>query len=264
MKKKMKRAKTPALILLHGFLGNRGAFRHLAARFAPRVRAIALDLPGRGDSPLPAHRSRGRRGFDEALALIEGMIGARVRSQAVDLLGYSQGARVALALALRGNIRVRRLVLESGSPGLASARQRAARRAKDARLAKRIEALGVHAFVRRWEAVPVLETLLDLPPETARALRRRRQSAKPAGLAGALRCLGSGVQPSYWTRLAGLDVPVLLVTGALDAKFTAIARRMRRRLPRAQHCILAHAGHAPHLEVPDEYAAVVLSFLTRR
>jgi pimeloyl-ACP methyl ester carboxylesterase len=81
----------------------------------------------------------------------------------------------------------------------------------------------------------------------------------PAGLAAALRGLGTGALPSLWPRLADLRVPVTLVVGERDAKFRAIAASMSAALARAEVIVVPGAGHAVHLEAPDAVARVIAS-----
>ncbi|MEZ4716453.1 MAG: hypothetical protein R2851_10255 [Caldilineaceae bacterium] len=47
--------------------------------------------------------------------------------------------------------------------------------------------------------------------------------------------MGTGVQPSLWSRLHEAAMPALLLTGAEDAKFCAIAQAMVQEMPRAAH-----------------------------
>ena len=56
-------------------------------------------------------------------------------------------------------------------------------------------------------------------------------------------------------------VRVLLVAGADDSKFTAVARAMAARLPDATVAIVADAGHNVHLEQPQRFTALVAEFL---
>ena len=248
----------PALLLLHGFTGNRTTWRHLEPLLGGSVRAIAVDLPGHGEArPLP---SRGPAGFEEALEALEQVVDA-AGDGAVSVLGYSQGARLALGLALRAPGKVSRLILESVNPGLSRPEERRARERDDEALAARIVQGGVERFLEEWEASPLFEGLRALPGPEREALRRRRSGATPEGLAGALRSLGLASQPSYWERLPGLRVPVLLLTGELDRKFTELARRARRELPLSWHRAFEGCHHAPHLESPEAYAAEVRAFL---
>jgi 2-succinyl-6-hydroxy-2,4-cyclohexadiene-1-carboxylate synthase len=247
------------LVLVHGFTGNRSSFDHLRPLLSEQVRAIAVDLPGHGQTPLPTRT--GRDGFLETVdALIEVLDELKVPT--ANLLGYSQGARFALAAALRRPERFRRLIMESGSPGLHRRMERTERRSKDAELATFIRQKGVDAFVAYWESLPLFAGVRRLPPERQEALRARRVSCTAEGLIGALECLGLGVQPDYWPELQRQRLPTLLLTGALDEKFTQIARRMAAELPVVWRRTFEDCTHAPHLEVPpEEYVREVLSFI---
>jgi len=244
-------------VMLHGFTGNRTAFRHLEPLVGSRLTVVAPDLPGHGEAPLPT--KTGRDGFEETLGALERLLDAL--GAQVDLLGYSQGGRLALALAARAPSRIRRLVIESASPGLKRSKERAVRREQDEALAQTLEAQGLAAFLDRWESLPIFGGIRRLPAEEQRQIRTRRESSTQEGLAAALRTLSTGVQPSYWAMLPRLRMPALLLTGRDDEKFTELAKRMAREIPHAYHHAFEDCGHAPHVEKPQEYAAEVLSFL---
>jgi 2-succinyl-6-hydroxy-2,4-cyclohexadiene-1-carboxylate synthase len=249
---------TRPLVLLHGFTGNRTAFDHLRPWLSSAVRAVAVDLPGHGETPLP--KQKGREGFIETVEALVDVVD-KLGVASVDLLGYSMGARIALGAALHRPERFGRLILESGSPGLRRRMERAERRESDGRLVSLIRQQGVGAFLERWGAQPMFESLQRLPPDQLEALRARRKSCTADGLVGGLECLGLGFQPSYWQELHRQRLPTLLLTGELDAKFTEIARKMATELPVVWSRAFPDCGHAPHLEAPEEYAREVLSFL---
>ena len=171
-------------------------------------------------------------------------------------VGYSQGGRLCLQLALDRPDAVERLVLVSASPGIADAGERAARRDADERLAQEIERDGVDAFLERWLAQPLFATL---PPERA-GIDERRAGNSVERLTAQLRVLGQGAQPSNWERLGEVQVPVLLVVGERDTKYVDIARRMAERIADARVEVLAAAGHACHLEQPERVAHLLTSF----
>ena len=244
------------LLLLHGFTGNRDSWNHLRPLLGPRFQILAPDLPGHGESPIAPDST-----FDGALEQLLALLDSRGLAQ-VDVAGYSLGARVALGLCLRAPDRVRRLVLESGRPGLRRRRDRGERRRDDAALAEVIERDGLEAFVRRWEALPLFDGLRQLPEEMRAGLHQRRLSHRPDALAGSLRALSLGAQPSYWARLWTVRAPTLLLTGGRDAKFSGIARAMAAEMPLVWGHVFPGAGHAPHLESPEEWAREVTSFLS--
>jgi 2-succinyl-6-hydroxy-2,4-cyclohexadiene-1-carboxylate synthase len=170
------------------------------------------------------------------------------------LAGYSMGGRIAVHAALALGERVQRLVLISASPGLADTAERAARRQADEQLAERIERLEIEEFAREWALTPVLG---GLPPEVLAAVHADRLRSTPAGLARALRRLGTGALPSVWERLGELAMPVTLIAGERDQKFGQIAERMSERLPSVRVQIVAGAGHAVHLERPDRVGEII-------
>lgn len=246
-----------SVVLLHGFTGSRESFSHVEPHLAG-FRRIRLDLPGHGASGLPA--SSGEAGFLETLNAVARVLDD-ARVGAADIVGYSQGARVALGFAVHHPDRVGRLVLEGGTPGLKHQKDRAARRRQDEALAQEILRGGVPAFIERWEQNPILAGLRRLPPPAAQALRARRLANTAEGLAAALRCLGTGVQPDFWPSLWRVRVPTLLLTGAQDTRYTALAQEMAGQLPLVWRHAFAGVGHSPHLEAPDGWAQEVRTFL---
>lgn len=243
------------LVALHGFTGNRQVWRTLEPAWSSALRVVAIDLPGHGESDCA-----GARGFTGAVDAIASLLDS-LGLERPTLLGYSLGARVALGLAAAHPSRIGKLILESGSPGLDSARERSARRLDDEALAQSIEREGVEAFVDRWERLPLFAGMAALPPAVRAELRARRLACSTEGLADALRSLGVAAQPNFWPQLPRIRVPTLLLTGDADAKFTAISRRMLGALPICWSRRFAGAGHTLHLEAAPAYAAEVVSFV---
>jgi 2-succinyl-6-hydroxy-2,4-cyclohexadiene-1-carboxylate synthase len=216
-------------LVLHGFAGSpRGL-----ARFFPEMEAP--DLPG--------HRSAA-----DAVSWHEALMRLRPRTP-MPVFGYSMGARLALALALRWPDSVENLTLESGTAGIEDPADRARRKTDDDALADSIERDGMERFVDRWEQHPTLASLSGF----AAQLRPERLAHRPAGLASALRHLGTGTQPSYWGDLRRLRVPVRLIAGSQDAKFAGIARRMHEQIADSRLFLIPDCGHAPHLERPQAF-----------
>jgi 2-succinyl-6-hydroxy-2,4-cyclohexadiene-1-carboxylate synthase len=78
------------------------------------------------------------------------------------------------------------------------------------------------------------------------------------GLAESLRQAGTGSQDPLWDRLGRVEMPVLVVAGADDAKFGAEGARLVASIgPNATLALIPDAGHAAHLERPTEFAAVL-------
>jgi 2-succinyl-6-hydroxy-2,4-cyclohexadiene-1-carboxylate synthase len=170
------------------------------------------------------------------------------------LVGYSMGGRIALHAALRSPSDVRNLILVSSSPGIADPGERRARREADARLADRIERLSIEQFADEWAALPLFA---DLGEELRAVARADRLRNRPSALAQALRSLGTGALPSLWDRLGTLAMPVTIMAGERDMKFSRIARRMGAAIPEASVEVVAGAGHAVHLERPTLVADTI-------
>jgi len=171
-------------------------------------------------------------------------------------VGYSMGGRMALHVALAHPDHVEGLVLISTTPGIGSPEERKARRAADDALAERIHTEGTEAFLDFWLAQPLFGTL---PPESAG--REARLANEPDGLSSSLRLAGTGSQEPLWDRLAQLkerSLPVMLIAGALDRKYSGEAARMASAIgPTARVVIVNGAGHACHLEHPEVVAAAI-------
>jgi 2-succinyl-6-hydroxy-2,4-cyclohexadiene-1-carboxylate synthase len=246
------------LVLLHGFTGSIGTLAPLGDALLGRVATISVDLPGHGGSSAPATPARyALHRFADDLAHVLDVLGV----ERTAVLGYSLGGRAALRFALHHPTRVAALVLESASPGILDPAERAARVASDAALADAIERDGVAAFVDRWERLPLWASQVSLPQETRARLRAQRMANRAHGLAHSLRGAGAGAEPPVLQRLGELRVPTLLVAGALDETYVALARHMHTAIPGAALAVVPDAGHAVHLERPAALAALVTAFL---
>jgi len=239
----------PPLALVHGFTQTGRSWAPLVPALKERIGdhgdILTPDLPGHGT------RSEVRADLWEAARLAGEECGRAA------YVGYSMGGRVALHLGLERPDLVERLVLVSATGGIEDAGARAARRREDEALAQSIEADGVDAFLERWLAAPLFA---DLTPDAAGLEARRENSA--AGLAAALRLMGTGTQEPLLRRLDELTMPVLVVAGERDDKFTEQALHLGGWIgPTAQLALVPDAGHACHLENPDGFLDLVVPFL---
>lgn len=250
----------PCLLLLHGFTGSAATWGPHAARYRERYRTVAVDLIGHGmtDAPPDPSRYRMERCIEDVWALLDAL---GVEGTAV--LGYSMGGRVALHLAAADPGRLWALVVESASPGIDDPEERARRREADEALAAELEAHGIEAFVAKWEGLPLWATQARLPAEVRERVRRQRLQNRPQGLAGSLRGMGAGAMEPLHGRLPGMTVPTLVIAGERDEKYVRLGKQMARAMPRAELAIVPGAGHNVHLEEPDTFDGLVLSFLAR-
>jgi 2-succinyl-6-hydroxy-2,4-cyclohexadiene-1-carboxylate synthase len=172
-------------------------------------------------------------------------------------VGYSMGGRLCLRLALDRPDIVRGLMLVSTSPGIADPAERTARVEADEMLADSVERDGVSAFLDSWLAQPMFASV---PPEAPGLADRRRLT--PEFLAACLRRLGAGAMDPMWNEVPQLAMPVLLVTGHRDEKYTAIARRMLERMQPQVGLVRLDGGHALPLEQPEVLGGLITAFAT--
>jgi 2-succinyl-6-hydroxy-2,4-cyclohexadiene-1-carboxylate synthase len=243
------------LLLLHGFTGDGGSFCTRLPHLANRYRLIAPDLLGHGATDSPADPAPYR--MESAIAHLSALLD-RMGIGSCAVLGYSMGGRLALGFSVYHPTRVSALILESSSAGLATPSERQARIMSDEALATRIITGGIANFVDEWEALPLWHTQ---SPAIKRDLRESRLKNNPLGLANSLRGMGTGAQPYLGDKLGELPMPVLLITGTGDEKFTQIAHTLAQKIPHATHTIIPHAGHAVHLDAPEAYQTAIMTFL---
>jgi 2-succinyl-6-hydroxy-2,4-cyclohexadiene-1-carboxylate synthase len=233
------------LVLLHGFAGTGRAWEQVVAALGPaRYRPLTPDLRGHG-------AAASRRPITFADCARDALGAAR---GPFTLAGYSLGGRVALHAALTAPQRIARLVLVATTAGLQDPAERARRRAADEQLAAWAQGAGIDDWVARWTAQPLFA---GTPAAAAARWEEDLRRNDPAALADVLRGIGTGSMAPLWDRLGELTMPVDVVTGERDAKFTALGRRLVAGLPRARLTVVPGAGHGLPREAPEALAAVL-------
>jgi len=213
-------------------------------------RPVAELLPERYPSTL----------LDHAEHSFEGRMREILESGASILAGYSLGGRLALRAALRSPESFAAVVLVGSTAGIEEGPLRVQRAEADEKLASWIEAMPIEDIVSLWERQPLFADQSDALVESQRA---GRLSQDPRSLALLLRTAGQGVLEPVWHELRDLDLPLLAIAGTRDEGYTAAAKRIASIAPRARAAIVENAGHAAHLQRPDEVARLITDFLDR-
>ncbi len=249
-----------ACLLIHGLGATKVSMLPTLAALAPQRRAIAVDLPGFGDSTKPVRAAYDARYFARTMvALLDALELDRAH-----VIGNSMGGRVALELGLSHADRVGRLALLA--PSLAWLRSRPwapllrlvapqlgliqpTPRSVVTRIVDRV----VPGAQTEWTAAGIDEFLRSYLTPRGRAAfyaaARNIYLEAPHGPDG------------FWTRLPDLAPPALFVWGRRDPVVPIrFERHVREALPAAQHLELS-CGHVPQLERPRETHNAIVRFL---
>ncbi len=249
------------LVLFHGFTGDSSTWAPFCEKWGSCSKLLMPDIIGHGQTESPDDPVRYNI---ETVAHDMNAILDQLGITEIDLLGYSMGGRLALTFALLFPKRVRKLILESSTPGLVTDEERNLRRMKDAGLAKLIKEKGIEPFVDYWEEIPLFASMKRLPLAQREAVRKQRLNHSPIGLANSLLGMGTGSQPSWWEHLDRLECEVLLITGNEDHKFCTIAEKMIKRLQHGTWVTIEKTGHAIHVEDGEKFATIVSDFLNHK
>ncbi len=233
-----------SVVLVHGFTQNANCWGAFGEAVAAERQIVAVDAPGHGNSLA-----------DDSSLVETARLLAPIVSQR-HALGYSMGGRMLLHAALEPNPEpMRSLVLIGATAGIDDRTEREVRRAGDAELAGLAESVGIEQFIDRWLANPLFAGL-----SAEQACRESRLANRAEGLASSLRNCGTGSQSPLWEQLAAIELPVLVIAGSNDDKFTGLGRRLVESIGDNAQFVAVAASHAVHLESPVETASVVAAF----
>ncbi|MFC7457135.1 alpha/beta fold hydrolase [Brachybacterium sp. GCM10030267] len=242
----------PALVLLHGSVLSRAIWRGLGylAPLAAEHTVIRVDLRGHGGSEKPHESSSYAqdRFVADLLAVLE--------AEDVDragLMGYSLGARVALAATLEHPERVTHLVCLGGS---AAAQRGAVDSVFFPGVIDAVREGGMEAFCAGQGLGP------DVSSRRARATREAFLAADPLAMAALLTATDATPGVSE-TVLAACEVPTLWMTGTENHPRFEESRHAAETMPGAAFVPLPGRDHGGTLSPPDEVLARVLPFLSR-
>lgn len=229
----------PTLILLHGAGGSHLVWPEALQRIE-RIRTLAVDLPGHGQSQPP-----GRRTVDAYAAVIEEFAGRLALEQLV-LVGHSLGSAVALTLALRDRVAIDGLILLGAA----------------ARMPVSDVLLGGSLASLERAADFVAEHGFGAPSPDVQAGIRDQMLAT-----GATTTFGDFLACSRFdlrARLVGINASTLIITGDRD-RLTPLrfAQTLAAGIPNARLSIVEGTGHFAMLEQPEHIARLASDFLSQ-
>jgi pimeloyl-ACP methyl ester carboxylesterase len=239
----------PAVVLVHGFGLDRRMWDPQAEYLAARFLVVRYDCRGFGASG-PFDPAVPYTHADDLVALLDHLgLGRPV------LAGLSFGGRIVLQTALAAPDRVRGLVLlDAVLDGVPWDRESEAGLGQ---VARAVQAGGVPAGRAAWLAHPLFAAARQEPGLA------RRLAAMVDGYPGQ-HWLGRDphrqVPPDFFDALEQVAAPTLVAVGEHDVPgFREMSAVLARRIPGAEHHVIAGAGHMVNLEQP----AAVNELLTR-
>lgn len=227
------------VVVLHGWGGRIESMRPVIDCLSRSFRTIALDLPGFGESPVPA----GVWGTADYAVFVRDVL-SLIGVERAHFVGHSYGAKTSLYLAATHPALVDKLVLQASS-GLRTPPS------MKARLTRAVS-----------KAARAAGKLGDPGARLRDAVYERIQSSDYRD-AGAMRpILVRVVNEDFSELLPRVRSSTLLIWGSDDdALPVSHAQTMERDIPDAGLVIFTGAGHFAYLDEADRFCVVVRHFL---
>ncbi len=249
------------LVLLHGFSGSGEVFESVIDILtASGVRCLAIDLIGHGKS----EKTTDPRFYSMTFQVdaINHIITTLCFTDSW-LLGYSLGSRVALNYASKWGNHLIGLILESSNPGISNDLERKTRYSDDQILAKKIRS-DYESFIIQWNRLPLFRSPADSNRSRMNKFIQLQRSQNPECIALSIEGMSPGITPFFSDqKLNEFDMPIEIITGETDLKYTDLWNQKSKNLPKLAHTIIEQAGHRVHLDNPSDYAEQVIRILSK-
>ena len=239
-----------AVVFVHGFPHHRRLWAPQLRALAGHTRAIALDLPGFGESDLPE-----RFTIDAWADGIARFLDALEIERAV-IAGLSMGGYITLAFWRLHRERVLALVLADTRAG-ADTEEGKQKRRETIELARRE---GPTAVARALLPGMVGKSTREREPSVVASMRAMLESASVESIVGA--CEAMMNRPDATASLATIDVPTLIISGDEDVLIPPKeSRAMHSAISGSRLDIIPGAGHVSNVERPAAFNQVLCEFL---
>lgn len=235
------------LLFLHGVGSDRTAWHGQLERFGQERMAIAIDMPGYGDSEYGPSEVEGRTEFARAALAVLDALGL----QRAHVCGLSLGGVIALAMVSLAPERVASLVLAdtfARHPDGAAILERSLAGAKT---------LGMAGLADSRADVLLAE---PTDPQVRRAVIATMTRIDPAAYARAAEAVWLADQRAA---AGAVGCPTLILCGSEDRVTPpGLSEELKTLIPHAALVEIAGAGHLPNLEKPAVFDRVLAAFLS--
>lgn len=247
----------PVVVLLHGFACNRTMWHHQARFLQGRAHVIAVDLPGHGQTRMPADPASHTE--DGIADLVCAELEERGIRRAV-MVGFSMGGGVALNMASRHPLSVGGLLLADVGGGSADP---VAHRATMRTYTQMLETEGLDAFVDYLIQTPIFCDFANRDSASHDAMRSIMMTCDPEELTLILDGVLSRRKPVQERDLEAISVPTEVLLGEFDAQCRQSSAELAGRIVGAEHTVLQGIGHMTPLENPQAFNSVLARLLSR-
>ena len=236
------------LVMINALLSDRTAYEVLAEKLAGQRRLIMANLPGFGTSPATAES------LDDYADAVAGLFDDLDLPADTDILANGLGSFVTSKMAIRHGDRFNRMVLVGSGAAFPEVGREIIRN-----LANKVDAEGMAAVVGAATQRMFPESFIKANPAIVAEREAVFKAIDPKVFTNSCRYLAAlDLGPD----LAKIKNPTLVVIGEVDgATPAAIGHDLAARLPDGRAVEMAGVGHCPHIQVPDEFIAVIGPFL---
>jgi pimeloyl-ACP methyl ester carboxylesterase len=247
------------IVFVHGISGSWQNWLENLPHFGRNHRAIALDLPGFGASPMPSWpidmHAYGRLILDfcEKIGVERGAI-----------VGNSMGGLVAAEAVLTAPERFDRLVLVSAAGFINTwlPHQRGVATSHAWNTFGRPFGAAARFFVTHPRTRYLMFRFAIRHPGQLRKELLWEQMASGVPCPGFADSLDAVIEYDARDRLAEIEIPTMIVWGFEDWVISAAAAlSYHRRIPQSRLEIFEHTGHVPQMERPERFNRVLEEFL---
>jgi pimeloyl-ACP methyl ester carboxylesterase len=248
------------IVFVHGITSSWQAWLENLPHFSRSHRAVALDLPGFGASPMPSWsidmHTYGRllHDFCEKLGI----------DREVTLVGNSMGGLVAAEAVLSEPRRFRRLVLVSAAGFINTwlPHQRGKATSHAWNTFGRPFGAAARFFVTHPRARYLMFRFAMRYPDRLGKELLWEQMASGVPCPGFADALDAVIEYDARDRLEEIEIPTMIVWGFEDWVISAAAAlSYHRRIPQSRLEIFEHTGHVPQMERPARFNALLDEFL---
>ncbi len=241
----------PAIIMIHGMSSHLQTWEPLIEKMEQEYRILSLDLPGFG---LTGPNPTGKYGPDIYIEAVLTLMNTANIDKAV-IAGNSMGGLTAWRMGLSHPDRINGLVLlnPSGAPGIGKEKGNLAFTLMNSSIGK---ALMPHFTPKAVVKQSILQSVERDDIVTDEMIERYYELTRyPGNRLASLEAMKNSNDPSAWSKISTLDMPVLILWGREDQLLgVSRAEQFARELEHEKLIIYENVGHLPMEEVPANVA----------